>query len=255
VGDGEMEARLTVRSRPDELSLLAEHINSMIARTARLLTLRKRVTDQVAHEMRSPLTRLDASLSRIGKTDAENAEVEKARGELKHCVTLLDGLLDISSLDAQQGDKRGFETVNLTELIHSIADLFEPMAEDEGKPLKTDLKAGIMVSASPSQLGRLISNLLDNAVKYAAYETPINLTLKREGAFATLRVANSGKAITGETARDIFTPFFRNPDMSDKKGSGLGLALSRAIATRHDGFLELEPTPKQVVFKLTLPLI
>lgn len=255
VGDGDTDARLTPQGRSDELTVLAEHINAMIARTARLLTLRKRVTDQVAHEMRSPLTRLDASLVRVETQVGQSAEIDKARDELKHCITLLDGLLDISSLDAQQGDKRGFAEVNLSQLIRSITDLFEPLAEDENRHLNITQNSDCLVLGSPSQLGRLVSNLLDNAIKYATEGTVITVSLTREGRYAVLRVANSGAPIRAETARDIFTPFFRNPDMADKKGYGLGLALSRAIATRHDGFLDLEPTPKEILFKLMIPIL
>ena len=255
VGEGETEARLPLGNERDELARLSNHINAMIARTGRLLTLRKRVTDQVAHEMRSPLTRLDASLTRVEKQVGSSEEIEHAREELKHCVNLLDGLLDISSLDAQEGDKRGFEDINFTDLIRSIVELFEPVAEDASKPINVELSLDIRVSACPSQIGRLVSNLLDNAIKYADENTAINVKLIREGQKAIFSVANSGKPISKETSRDIFTPFFRNPDMSEKKGYGLGLALSRAIAKRHDGYLELEPTPKQILFKLTLPCL
>lgn len=255
VGDGDTDARLTPQERTDELTVLGEHINTMIARMARLLTLRKRVTDQVAHEMRSPLTRLDASLVRVEKLVGEQTEIDQARDELKHCIALLDGLLDISSLDAQQGDKRGFEEVNLSLLIRSITDLFEPLAEDENRDLEISVEPDCCVFGASSQLGRLVSNLLDNAIKYATEGTTITVSLVREGSYAVLRVANRGAPISAETARDIFTPFFRNTDMAEKKGYGLGLALSRAIATRHDGFLDLEPTPKEVVFKLTIPIL
>jgi signal transduction histidine kinase len=255
VGDGDIDARLSTLGHADELSVLAKHINAMIARTGRLLTLRKRVTDQVAHEMRSPLTRLDASLFRIENNVGPNEAIDQARDELKHCINLLDGLLDISSLDAQQGDKRGFETIDFSQLVEAIADLFDPVAEDENKPLQLSIDRDVHVFGSSSQLGRLVSNLFDNALKYAFDETAISVSLKREGEFAVLRVSNRGAPISAETARDIFTPFFRNPEMSAKKGYGLGLALSRSIANRHDGFLELEPTPTQILFKLTLPIL
>jgi signal transduction histidine kinase len=227
----------------------------MIARAERLLNLRKRVTDQVAHEMRSPLTRLDARLLKLAATEdnAHASDIEGARAELQDCVKLLDGLLDVSSLDAQQGDKRGFEQVNLSELVGNIVELFEPVAEESGRRFSFTQEKVVVSQAAPSQIGRLISNLIDNAIKYSDPSTEIKATLSSDNDKIILRVSNRGAQILGEAKENIFTPFFRHPDMADRQGYGLGLALCRAIALRHEGTIEVEPNPQFTVFKLTLP--
>ena len=261
VGQGHLDARLEIEDGSDELGILGIQINSTIARAERLLSLRKSVTDQIAHEMRSPLTRLDARLLNLAKmqtssddnVDANMSDIEQAREELQDCVKLLDGLLDVSSLDSQQGDKRGFETLNLAELIGSIVELFEPVAEDSGKTLKFTTDKHVMTLAAPAQIGRLVSNLIDNAIKYSDIASEINAALSYENDKVVLRVTNKGTQILGSAKEDIFTPFFRHPDMADRQGYGLGLALCRAIAARHDGTIEVEPNPKLTVFKLTLP--
>lgn len=257
VGQGHLDARLKIGDSSDEVGMLGTQINNMISRAERLLNLRKRVTDQVAHEIRSPLTRLDARLLSLGKTisesDADTGDIELARKELQDCVKLLDGLLDVSSLDAQQGDKRGFEPVNLADLIGDIVDLFEPLAEDTGKTLSFTAGGNVTTQAAPAQIGRLVSNLLDNAIKYSDASTQIKAVLSRENDKVVLRISNKGSQILGSAKEDIFTPFFRHPDMADRQGYGLGLALCRSIATRHDGTIEVEPNPQLTVFKLTLP--
>lgn len=257
VGQGHLDARLETANSADELGILGTHINNMIARAERLLNLRKRVTDQVAHEMRSPLTRLDARLMSLSKGGghSKDDDIQMAREELQSCVKLLDGLLDVSSLDAQQGDKRGFETVNLSELVGNIVELFEPVAEEAGKTLSFTGDKEISVQAAPSQIGRLVSNLIDNAIKYSGPATEIKASLVKEKDKVFLRVSNKGAQILGDTKEDIFTPFFRHPDMADRQGYGLGLALCRAIAVRHEGRIEVEPNPQLTVFKLTLPQV
>lgn len=253
VGQGHLDARLETGAEADELSVLSQHVNAMIARAERLLALRKRVTDQLAHEMRSPLTRLDASLLKIADKTRETGAIATAREELQNCVKLLDGLLDVSSLDAQQGDKRGFDSVNIAKLARDIVELFEPVAEEAHKRLKIQAPENLLVRAAPSQIGRLISNLIDNAIKYSDPKTDIIVDLQQVGSKVILGVKNIGPQILGAAREDVFTPFFRHPDMADRQGYGLGLALCRAIAARHEGVLEIEPNPQMTVFKLMLP--
>lgn len=256
VGQGHLNARLAAGDSSDELGILGTHINNMIARAERLLNLRKRVTDQVAHEMRSPLTRLDARLLNLAKAEgaSDDSEIERAREELQSCVKLLDGLLDVSSLDAQQGDKRGFERVNVSVLVGNIVELFDPVAEEAGKTLRFTSDKNVALQAAPSQIGRLTSNLIDNAIKYSDENTEIEVSLSVENNSVILRVSNKGAPILGAAKENIFTPFFRHPDMADRQGYGLGLALCRAIALRHDGAIEVEPNPQFTAFKVTLPL-
>ncbi|MGB6230415.1 MAG: HAMP domain-containing sensor histidine kinase, partial [Litorimonas sp.] len=253
-GKGHLDARLDHADAPDELGELSRHINAMVERAERLLALRKRVTDQVAHEMRSPLTRLDAAL--MGAQSGVDADpaLEMARKELKSSLRLLDGLLDVSSADAQRGDRRGFERVDLGELSATLVELFEPVAEMRGQTLRLSAEAGTAVDAAPSQIGRLVSNLIDNAVKYADENSEIEVRVGRAGRRAVLSVANFGPPILGELREEIFTPFYRHPDMAQTQGHGLGLALCRSIAARHDGTLDVTPNPKRTIFTLSLPL-
>lgn len=254
VGKGHLDARLPDTEHPDEIGTLTTHINSMIGRAERLLNLRKRVTDQVAHEMRSPLTRLDAALLKAQSDTRADPALAKARAELKSSLRLLDGLLDVSSAEAQQGDRRGFEPVDLTELSANMVELFEPVAELRNQRLVLEVHAKAVIEAAPAQIGRLISNLIDNALKYADPDTDITLSIDTDGNKAVLCVANQGPQILGDLRSEIFTPFFRHPDMAEKQGHGLGLALCRSIALRHDGTLDITPNPNLTIFTLTLPL-
>ncbi|WP_371395317.1 ATP-binding protein [Fretibacter rubidus] len=263
VANGQIDARLPCDTAGDEVSFLGSQINYTLSRLERVLSLRKRVTDQLAHEMRSPLTRLDASLLKLDNDPI----VDTARQEIKHCVTMLDGLLDISALDAQFGDRRGFQRLDIYALAASLVELFEPLADVQSRPLSLIEAAPIWVEGDPAQLGRLLSNLIDNAFKYGDPSTPITLSvLDTDPNFkghVVLRVSNTGPLIDEAAMRDIFTPFFRHlsikahEDTSDAepKSFGLGLALSRSIAARHGGTLNVERHPKQTVFRLTLPLI
>lgn len=255
IGQGHLDLRIPDAETPDEIGALTAHINAMIGRAERLLILRKRVTDQVAHEMRSPLTQLDAALMQAESGTRSDPRITKAREALNSSLRLLDGLLDVSSADAQQGDRRGFEPVDLAALSTDMVELFEPVAELRGHNLVLETDESCQVEGAPAQLGRLISNLLDNALKYADRDTEIRMDVRCSHERVVLNVSNRGPRILGDLRSEIFTPFYRHPDMADKQGHGLGLALCRAIATRHGGTLDVTPDPELTVFTLNLPRI
>ncbi|MEM9600040.1 MAG: HAMP domain-containing sensor histidine kinase [Pseudomonadota bacterium] len=255
IAKGHLDARIRLddpnAAMTDELDELGLHIDGMLDRLNRLLTLRKRLTDQLAHEIRSPLARLDATLSHA--EDGGHDSIETARQDLSKTLVLLDGLLDISALEAQAGDRRNFRPVALNDLTAELFDLFEPLAETHDLTLVMSAEDAIMVSGDPAQLGRLISNLFDNAIKYAT-ASPITVTVVRDGDVASLSVSNHGPEITPSLQTEIFTPFFRHPDAPSGKGHGLGLALCRSIAARHSGTLSVASEAGLTTFTLRLPL-
>lgn len=249
---GHLDSRIISSRNADEIDELGLHINAMLDRLQRLLTLRKRLTDQLAHEIRSPLARLDATLAQAGR--AEQSSFETVRADLGRTLLLLDGLLDISALEAQTGDRRNFAEVDLSQLVAEVFDLFEPLAEDNNMTMMLTLEDGIQVSGDISQLGRLVSNLLDNAIKYAT-GSPIEVVMKREADQAQLTVSNRGPEIGPTLRAEIFTPFFRHPNAPTGKGHGLGLALCRSISARHSGQINVESDAGMTNFSFVMPII
>jgi signal transduction histidine kinase len=252
IAQGHLNTRIALSPKEDELDELGVHINTMLDRLHRLLTLRKRLTDQLAHEIRSPLARLDASLAQA-RNDGQQS-IEAARQDLSRTLVLLDGLLDISALEAQAGDRRNFADIAFGELVTEVFDLFEPLAETNDITMLLGVEAGIKVSGDRSQLGRLVSNLLDNAIKYAT-GSPINVVVAREGTQVILSVTNLGPTIGESLKSEIFTPFFRHPDAQIGKGHGLGLALCHSIALRHAGEISVDSEGGLTTFNFILPIL
>jgi len=251
IAQGHLDTRIALSPNADELDELGVHINTMLDRLHRLLTLRKRLTDQLAHEIRSPLARLDASLAQA-RNDGQKS-IEAARQDLSRTLVLLDGLLDISALEAQAGDRRNFADIAFGDLVTEVFDLFEPLAETNNITMTLAVDTDIRVSGDRSQLGRLVSNLLDNAIKYAT-GSPINVVVIGDSAHVTLSVTNLGPVISESLKTEIFTPFFRHPDAQIGKGHGLGLALCRSIALRHAGELSVESEGGLTTFMFILPI-
>ena len=161
---------------------------------------------------------------------------------------MLESLLDIASSKARMGDRHGLQPVDLSEMATRICELYADSAEESGHHFEWHIAPDVWIDGEESQLSRLITNLLDNAFKYVPEGGRITLTLEPG---PVLRVADDGPGIPPAQAERIFERFFRgNGVQTGPTGSGLGLALARAIAERHGLTITLEPLDKGASFRV-----
>lgn len=239
-------------SSTDEIGELTRHASTTLARLGQLARSQRDATDQVAHEMRTPLMHLDNRLVRAIQAgpDAETTrQLVAARAEIRHVVATLESLLDIAHSEAQRGDPHGLQDVDVSALAANIADLYTASAEETGHVLRLEAEHGVIMRGDEIQLSRLITNLLDNAFKYVPSGGTIRLIVKNGPLIA---VADNGPGIRPEFHERIFERFGRGDDgiASGRRGAGLGLALARAIALRHGMELRLAPSVAGARFEL-----
>ncbi len=244
--DGDFRARTPITRRRDEIDALSGHVNLTLDRVERLLAAQRDVSDNIAHEVRTPLTalnqRLEDALARI-EDAAAIASLEQAQEQVRHTLRLLDDLLDIASAQAQRGDMRGITEVDLSELARGMCDLFAASAEDAGMTLESHIDDGIVVRANAMQLSRMLVNLFDNALKYGISGKTLRFSL-RPGPVMTLEDEGPGIADADKTR--VFERYQRAAG-STAKGHGLGLALVAAIAARHNLAVRVEDTHPDTV--------
>jgi len=219
----------------DEIGELADLSTRAIARSANLARTHRHMSDHIAHEVRTPLTHLDNRLVaclRIG--GAAGPEIEQCREEIRSCVTMLDSLLDIAASEARVGDPTGLEQVDLSNLAEDLVELYAASAEEAGISLRTLIETGVTVQGERMQLTRLLSNLLDNALKYVPRGGTVRL---RVAAGPVIEVSDDGPGVEPHLRPFVFDRFRSGTtgkaDMGGKTSHGLGLALARAIAQRH----------------------
>lgn len=234
----------------DEIDELTAHSAGALARVRSLMTAYKDMSEQLAHEIRTPLSYLD---NRLVKALAEQPEphiaqsLADARAEIRHLVQTLESLLDIASSKARKGERAGLEAVDLSKLVSRICDLYAGSAEETGHSLDCNVAPGVTVQGEERQLGRLITNLLDNAIKYVPAGGRIEVEL-HEG--PQLVVRDDGPGIAERDRARIFERFYRG-DSAEAPGSGLGLALAQAIAERHALKLTLDETSQGASFRVS----
>jgi signal transduction histidine kinase len=227
---GDLRHRLAGTDARDELGELASHVDQLVARLAVVVQAQRDVTDQVAHEIRTPLMHLDTHLLRLIERSVDpalTAALGQVRQDARRIAELLDSLLDIAASEAGRGDRRGFQSVDLSEIATSLAELYAGSAADLSLDLRTEILPGVTLTGDPMQLTRLLSNLLDNAFKYAGAGARVTLSV---GPGARVAVRDNGPGVPEPLRERIFDRFERG---SDGEGHGLGLALVRAIANRH----------------------
>ena len=240
VAEGEVSARIEPDSCGDEISILSGRINAMLDRIQDLIRLRKTISDQVAHEVRTPLTQLDTALSDAADAANDPEPIQTARQDLNACVSLLDGLLDVSALEAQAGDRQGFEPIDLSENAKRICEFYEALAEDKNISLTFEGSPPCLIMADSAQIDRLIANLIDNAIKYTPLGGEVNVSATCDQRYVRLFVSDTGPGISSEYQETIFNPFFRNTVKGSTSGHGLGLALVKAIAERHSAEIKIQ---------------
>lgn len=258
IAAGDLTQRVKTTDRDDEFDLLARHLNTMLERIEDAVAGMREVSDNVAHDLRKPLSRLktraEVVLNKPRDVTAYREALTQTVSDADELMRTFDALLSIARLEAGS-ELSGRETIDLAELTRDVAGLYADEAEDMARPFQLKLDAGILVSGSHALLAQALANLLDNAFKYSAPEVALEVQLERVGTHARITVRDHGAGIPpGEHGRMI-ERFVRGDTARSQSGSGLGLALVNAVMHAHGGKLELSDTPGGgLTAQLTLPL-
>jgi heavy metal sensor kinase len=259
ISSGNLQERVPVKTRGDEIDQLAITFNSMLDRIQTLIMGVREISDNIAHDLKSPITRI-RGMAEVTLTTA------KSRGEFEHmaastiedCDRLLDminTMLTISKTETG-AEKPRLERLDAAELVRNACDLFQPLAEDGGLRLSCGAPASVYVYGDTRMLQRMIANLLDNAVKYTPRGGRVAIRVERKTASNVhITIADTGVGISPENLPHIFERFFRCDHSRSKSGAGLGLSLAKALAQAHRGEIQVHSRPGQgTTFTVILPV-
>lgn len=249
---GDLDQRVALDGGADAFEALGRSVNAMLDRIATLVGELKLATDGLAHDLRSPLTRLRATLERaLAAADSEEGRVAvlRAMEEGDRLLGMLDTALRITRAEAGIG-REAFRPVNLSALVADLADLFEPLAEDRGLTIQVADGGAITIAANREMIGQAVANLIDNALKYGA--GVIRVTVAEADGGAAITVADDGPGIAPERRGDALRRFGRLDAARTESGAGLGLSLVAAVAHLHGGTLTLSDNAPGLAARMTL---
>jgi len=237
---GNLADRVPLKGANDEFDQLAANLNNMLDQIERLMAGMREVSDNIAHDLRTPLARLRArlELSLIdGPEDgAQTAAVRAAIDEADRLLATFNALLSIA--EAESGARRNeTERLDLAQTARAAAELYEPVAEQKGCRLSLDIEPGIMIRGDRHLLSQAVVNLLDNALKYGGGE--VRLSAHQHDGRAALEVSDTGPGIPENEREAVFGRFVRLEPSRSTPGYGLGLSLVRAVARLHNGTVSL----------------
>jgi len=257
ISGGTLEERVPVKPRGDEIDQLATTFNQMLDRIQTLLTEIKEMSDNIAHDLRSPITRIRGTAEVTLTTGKSLQEYEAlAASTIEECDRLLDminTMLLISKTEAGV-DKLSREEIDLAGLTREACELFEPSAEDQGITLSCMASDGTRMFGDARMVQRMLSNLMDNAIKYTPPGGKVKISVSEKDALVLVSVQDTGCGISPGDLPRIFERFYRCDQSRSKPGIGLGLSLARAIARAHGGDITATSIPGQgSTFTVTLP--
>jgi signal transduction histidine kinase len=244
---GDLAQRLPVGGSGDEFDRLSVSLNTMLERIEKLNEGLRQVSDNIAHDLKTPLTRLRnkaADALDMDGGEARRTALEGIISESDQLIRTFNALLMISRVEAGSvaAEMSGIE---LSAIVADSAELYEPAAEEAGLALTSEIEPGIEVQGNRELIGQAIFNLLDNAIKYSADtegagEVALKLARRPDG--ICLSVADHGPGIPAERRKDVVKRFVRLDESRSKPGTGLGLSLVEAVMELHNGRLELSDT-------------
>ncbi len=234
---GNLSERLPTRGGHSDLNRLAHEINFMLDEIERLMLEVKGVCDNVAHDLRTPLTRLLAGLERVrrraGTMDDYAAAVDEATEEIRELLKTFAAMLRIA--EAESGVRRaGFAAIDLTQVSADVLEFYEPMAEQKGVTLGMADGASVPMLGDPSLLFEALSNLVDNALKFTPSGGRVEVRVFAEDGAQGFEVSDTGPGIPADQREAVLRRFYRAEQSRSAPGSGLGLPLVAAVARLHD---------------------
>jgi signal transduction histidine kinase len=244
---GDLSQRLPVGGSGDEFDRLSVSLNNMLERIEKLNEGLRQVSDNIAHDLKTPLTRLRNKAA--DALDIEDGEVRRSAlegiiSESDQLIRTFNALLMISRVEAGSVAAE-MSPIELSAIVADSAELYEPVADEAGMALNSEIEPGIEIQGNRELIGQAIFNLLDNAIKYSADTEcagSVSVKLRRRPDGICLSVADHGPGVPPDRREDVLKRFVRLDESRSKPGTGLGLSLVEAIMELHGGTLELSDT-------------
>lgn len=252
--DGNLARRMPVNGSDDEFDHLAISLNTMLDRTEALMESIRQVSNDIAHDLRTPLTRLRQRLERARRraTTVEGFQ-QTLDASVEHVDQILDtfsALLRIAQIEGGSR-RRTFTAVDISDMMRSLAEIYQPVAEEKSQLLRCDLPDGLTMAGDRELLVQMLVNLIENAIRHSPPGATIVLEAGRDGTRLSMTVRDNGPGVPAVFHNRIFQRFFRLEESRTTPGNGLGLSLVTAVAALHGLEITLGDNEPGLIVSLT----
>ena len=259
---GNLQDRLKVDGTGDEFDRLALSLNAMLDRIGELMGGLSEVSNNIAHDLKTPLTRLrnraDEALRTAGGPDALREALEGVIEESDNLIRIFNALLMIARMEAGHGSE-AMAAFDAAEITRDLAELYEPSAEEAGLTMTTEVPERLPAHGSRELVGQALANLLDNAIKYGSSsesgQRTVDVKAERDGDMIRITVADRGPGIPAADRERVLDRFVRLETSRSRPGFGLGLSLAAAVARLHHGTFVLHDNAPGLLAELSIPAV
>ncbi len=252
---GDLGRRIPLRNTNDEFDHLAESLNAMLNRIESLMTGLREVSTDIAHDLRTPLSRLRQRLELAragGAVDDLHRALDQSIADVDSILDTFAGLLRIAQIEAHTR-ATAFATIDLTAMLRDMADTYESVAEERSQHIAAAIPEGVKIRGDRELLPQLFSNLLENALRHCPPGAQIALSVSVEAKRVKVDIADDGPGIPADMQEKVFQRFFRLERSRTTEGTGLGLSLSAAIASLHGASIKLSDNQPGLKVSLEFP--
>ncbi|HCK75761.1 MAG TPA: two-component sensor histidine kinase [Gammaproteobacteria bacterium] len=255
---GELDQRVPMSSRQDEFDRLSSNLNQMLDQIQELMDGIRQVSDNIAHDLKTPLFRLRQKLESLtsgtSPDPAASLNLQDALAEADRLLNLFNALLRIARLESESA-RTIKRSLPLSDLVRDVAELYEPLSDEKHQHLSVNVQTPVAILADRDMLFQALANLVDNAVKYTPEGGYIWLTVTAEASSGVVTVCDSGPGIAPAEREKVFQRFYRADVSRSTPGNGLGLSLVRAVVHLHNGKLALLDNDPGLCIQVALPRI
>lgn len=254
---GDLSRRITIDSTWDDLSYLGSILNQLLNRMENLVFGVRQISDNIAHDMRTPLTRLRTHLetlledARVSCNDNVRERAEILIDDADHMMATFNALLRIGKLETSQ-ETLSFAESNINHLMRDVIELYEPSAEDKNISLNHHGE-DIILRCDHHLLFQALANVVDNALKFTPEHGSVTTSVKLNEKMISIRIADTGAGVPDDEKKRVFNRFFRGDKSRNSPGTGLGLALVAAIVRLHKGHISLYDNNPGLIVDINLP--
>jgi signal transduction histidine kinase len=259
IGKGNFSLRVPLGNEGSEIQNMVTAFNGMVEKIEMLMKELKDVTNNIAHDLRSPLTRIRGIVETTISGDQEIHEYKEMGGivveECDRLIALITTMLEIAEMDGEI-IKYSHTSIDLIRIVADAHELFTPVAEDKGISIAADIQSNpVFIYGDAKRIQRVIANLLDNAIKYTQRGGRVVIKVDRSAEYAMFSISDSGMGIMEDDIPHIFDRFYRGDRSRTTSGSGLGLSLVQAIVKSHHGKVDVKSVPGEgSTFTIHIPL-
>lgn len=243
ISDGNLKERIPVRGASDEIDRLSANLNRLFDGNQALLESLKQVTTDIAHDLRTPLSRMRQGLEdarmHAGDGDTLQETLDGAIAEADQLLSTFSALLRIAQIESGSR-KTGFRAFSLSDVFLRLSNAYSPVAEDQGRPFHARVDENVTYTGDADLILQMIANLLENAMRHTPARGAISMTLEESAPGAIAVISDAGPGIPASQREKVFERFVRLDSSRNTPGNGLGLALVNAIASLHGIHVSLE---------------